>query len=59
MTLRNYREFEWCPRKHFWRNSFFKKVAGLNPATLLRAEFLCVSFSRVFLELSEELKAVE
>ena len=36
-----------------------KKVAGLNPATLLRTEFFCVSFSKAFLELSEDLKAVE
>ena len=46
-----YHEFEWCPRKHLWRNSFFKKVAGLNPATLLRIEFFCVRFSGVFLRI--------
>ena len=51
MTLRSYREFKWGPRKRLWTNSFFIKVAGVNPATLLRIEFLCVSFSRVFLEL--------
>ena len=59
MTLRSYREFKWGPRKRLWTNSFFIKVAGVNPATLLRIEFLCVSFSRVFLELSEDLIAVE
>ena len=37
-------------QKHLWRNSFLKKVADLSPATLLRIEFLCISFSRVFLE---------
>ena len=42
-----------------WRNLFSSKVEGLNPATLLRIELLCVSFSREFLELSEDLKAVE
>ena len=46
-----YHEFEWCPRKHLWRNSFFKKVAGLNPATLLRIEFFWVRFSGVFLRI--------
>ena len=59
MTLGSYCESEWRPRKHLWWNSYFKKVAALNPATLLRMEFLCESFSRVFQESSEDLKAVE
>ena len=47
------------PSKTPMEELILKKVAALNPATLLRIEFLCVSFSRVFLELSEDLKAVE
>ena len=42
VTLRSYCVFDRHPQ--LWRNSFFKKVAALNLATLLRIEFLCVSF---------------
>ena len=52
---RNYRNH----RNYLLGNSFLKKVAGVNLTTLLRLEFLCESFSRVFVELSEDLKAVE
>ena len=38
-------ELDWHPRKHLWRNSFFKNVASFNHAPLLRTEFLCISTS--------------
>ena len=56
--LRSYREFKRGPQKRLWRNLVFA-YEGLNSANSLRIELLCGSFSRWFIELSEDLIAEE